>query len=62
MSHPVRSTIPQWRTRICFTLAGLIFVLSQIAVAPPADRPDIDVIRTADTLPAPGNTDDTETD
>ena len=41
MRHPLLRIDAPWRARICFVLAGTIFVLSQfIAAGPPPGRDD----------------------
>jgi hypothetical protein len=41
MRHPLLRIDAPWRARICFVLAGTIFVLSQfVAAGPPPGRDD----------------------
>jgi len=52
MRHPQLRIDAPWRARICFVLAGTIFVLSQfIAAGPPPGRHDI-TANPAGTVPA----------
>jgi hypothetical protein len=64
MRHPIRRFDATWQTRICFVLAGAIFMLSQFIVAAPQPanddpaRNDVVIARGADSAIAANERDD----